>query len=261
VRTTEAPPALPNDEQPVCPDEGYLWTPGYWGWGGGRYYWVRGAWVLPPRIGVLWTPGYWGYLGAVYVFHRGYWGPQVGYYGGINYGFGYVGVGFAGGRWVGNQFAYNKTVNNVNANVIHNTYSETVANHVAASKVSYNGGPGGITAAPTAEERTAAAETHIPAAVPQRQNSQQSAPNPAPVYRVNGTRAAIAAVQRSTVSVAPREAALTAEPPAANQTHGVGAPPGAIVNSQEGVSQPRAPKPAAVNPPRTQHPSREQSEF
>ena len=25
------PPALPVYEQPPCPVEGYLWTPGYWG--------------------------------------------------------------------------------------------------------------------------------------------------------------------------------------------------------------------------------------
>jgi hypothetical protein len=63
MRAAEAPPPLLNDEQPRCPEEGYLWTPGYWAWGGG-YYWVRGAWVLPPRMAVLWTPGYWGYAGG-----------------------------------------------------------------------------------------------------------------------------------------------------------------------------------------------------
>jgi hypothetical protein len=25
----------------------------------------------------------------VYIFHAGYWGTQVGFYGGVNYGFGY----------------------------------------------------------------------------------------------------------------------------------------------------------------------------
>ena len=33
----------------------------------------------------------------------GYWGPHVGYYGGVNYGFGYMGVGFAGGAWRGDD--------------------------------------------------------------------------------------------------------------------------------------------------------------
>ena len=58
--------------------------------GGGGYYWVPGTWVQPPRVGVLWTPGYWGFVGGVYAFHAGYWGPHVGFYGGVNYGFGYA---------------------------------------------------------------------------------------------------------------------------------------------------------------------------
>ena len=108
VTANEAPPPLPDYEQPPCPEDGYMWTPGYWAWGGGGYYWVPGTWVQPPRVGVLWTPGYWGFVGGVYSFNVGYWGPHIGYYGGVNYGFGYVGVGFAGGRWVGNSFAYNQ---------------------------------------------------------------------------------------------------------------------------------------------------------
>ena len=26
------PPALPVYEQPICPGDGYIWTPGYWAW-------------------------------------------------------------------------------------------------------------------------------------------------------------------------------------------------------------------------------------
>src|SRR6267142_2172711 len=33
VRVTEPPPPLPDYEQPLCPEPGYLWTPGYWGYG------------------------------------------------------------------------------------------------------------------------------------------------------------------------------------------------------------------------------------
>ena len=36
------PPALPVYEQPICPGAGYLWTPGYWGWGGGGYFFHAG---------------------------------------------------------------------------------------------------------------------------------------------------------------------------------------------------------------------------
>jgi WXXGXW repeat (2 copies) len=32
VVITVAPPPLPVYEQPICPGDGYLWTPGYWAW-------------------------------------------------------------------------------------------------------------------------------------------------------------------------------------------------------------------------------------
>ena len=86
-----APPPIPVYEQPLCPGAGYIWTPGYWSYGPYGYYWVPGVWVIAPRIGYLWTPGYWGFGNGSYVFHQGYWGPHVGFYGGINYGYGYVG--------------------------------------------------------------------------------------------------------------------------------------------------------------------------
>src|ERR1700693_5503203 len=84
-----APPALPVYEQPVAPADGYLWTPGYWAYGDEGYFWVPGTWVMAPEVGLLWTPGYWGWGGEGYAWHAGYWGPHVGFYGGINYGFGY----------------------------------------------------------------------------------------------------------------------------------------------------------------------------
>jgi WXXGXW repeat (2 copies) len=168
VRAPEAPPLLPNEEQPPSSAEGYLWTPGSWSWGGAGYFWVPGEWVQPPRVGVLWTPGYWGLVGGFYVFHHGYWGPHVGYYGGINYGSGYDGVGYTGGRWVGSAFAYNRAVNNVNVSLIHNTYSEPVLNNTTVSKVSYHGGPGGTRAAPVNEAHpvTVIQRSAVPKAAP-----------------------------------------------------------------------------------------------
>ena len=41
----------------------------------------------------------------------------------------------------------------MNVTNIHNTYNETVINNVSVTKVSYNGGPGGTAAAPSAQER------------------------------------------------------------------------------------------------------------
>lgn len=71
ISVNVAPPVLPVYTQPPCPVEGYLWTPGYWGWRTEGYYWVPGVWVAPPRVGVLWTPGYWGFVGGAYAWHAG----------------------------------------------------------------------------------------------------------------------------------------------------------------------------------------------
>ena len=108
-----APPVLPVYVQPPCPEPGWMWTPGYWAYGPDGYYWVPGTWVPAPYVGALWTPGYWGWGTGLYVWHPGYWGPHVGYYGGVNYGFGYMGIGFVGGMWVGGVFRYNTAVMHV----------------------------------------------------------------------------------------------------------------------------------------------------
>src|SRR5580700_8148165 len=148
-----APPVLPVYAQPVCPGDGYLWTPGYWAYGDAGYYWVPGTWVLAPRPGVLWTPGYWGWGSGAYLWHAGYWGPHVGFYGGINYGFGYGGVGYAGGYWNHGAFFYNRSVNNIDARThLTHVYSRAVSNNVTVNRVSFNGGAGGIQAHPTSSE-------------------------------------------------------------------------------------------------------------
>src|ERR1017187_7758669 len=102
-----APPVLPVYEQPPCPQEGFMWTPGYWAYGDDGYYWVPGTWVRAPFVGALWTPGYWGWGNGVYAWNAGYWGPRIGFYGGVNYGFGYTGIGYYGGYWNGGVFSYN----------------------------------------------------------------------------------------------------------------------------------------------------------
>ena len=198
-----APPALPVYVQPPCPVVGWMWTPGYWGWASAGYFWVPGTWVAPPRIGVLWTPGYWGFGGGAYLWHAGYWGPHIGFYGGVHYGFGYSGVGFAGGRWVGGAFAYNRSVTNVNVNIVHNTYNETVINNVNVTRVSYNGGAGGIRAVPTAQERVAAGEQHFQPTAIQRQHLQMAQRNPALMASANHGHPAIAATPRAGVFKGP----------------------------------------------------------
>lgn len=124
VRVQRPPPPMPVYVQPRIPQvgAGYIWTPGYWAWNASvaDYYWVPGTWVRGPRPGLYWTPGYWALVGGVYVWHAGYWGPTVGFYGRINYGFGYTGSGYNGGQWRGQQFTYNNSVNNITTNNITN---------------------------------------------------------------------------------------------------------------------------------------------
>lgn len=173
VSITIAPPALPVYEQPPCPDEGYIWIPGYWAYDYDfdDYFWVPGTWVLAPEVGFFWTPGYWAWSGDQFVFYDGYWGPEVGFYGGINYGFGYYGVGYVGGRWDNGRFFYNRAVTNINVTNIRNVYNNTtVINNTTVTRVSYNGGDGGINARPTPQQESAAHQRHIgPVAAQTRQ--------------------------------------------------------------------------------------------
>ena len=173
-----APPPLPVYEQPACPVAGYIWTPGYWGWDDYYYdyYWVPGVWVPPPRVGLLWTPAWWGWNNGAYVFNQGYWGPTVGFYGGINYGYGYTGNGYWGGRWAGDNFQYNTAVTHVNTNIVHNTYvNNSFAKNVNANRTSFNGGNGGIKAEPNAEQRNAMANANKVGPTSQQLNRQQAA--------------------------------------------------------------------------------------
>ena len=191
------PPALPVYAQPICPAPGYLWTPGYWAYGTDGYYWVPGTWVEPPEVGVLWTPGYWGWGTGGYFWHAGYWGPHVGFYGGINYGFGYGGVGFFGGRWNHGVFAYNTAVMHVNTEVIHNTYVDrSVIRNERSSHVSFNGGRGGINARPTHGELQAEHEHHLAATSTQTAHRNAASANPALRDSVNHGRPAVAATAR-----------------------------------------------------------------
>jgi hypothetical protein len=193
------PPALPVYDQPICPGAGYLWTPGYWAYGPDGYYWVPGTWVMAPAVGVLWTPGYWGWGGGGYFWHAGYWGPHVGFYGGINYGFGYGGVGFVGGRWNGGVFAYNTAIMHVNTTVIHNTYVDrTVINNVNVNNhVAFNGGAGGINARPNAAELSAQHENHIAPTAMQTQHEHTASTNRALLASENHGRPAIAATSKA----------------------------------------------------------------
>ena len=195
VSVNIAPPVLPVYTQPPCPGDGYIWTPGYWAYGPDGYYWVPGTWVVAPQPGLLWTPGYWGFNGGAYLWHAGYWGPHVGFYGGVNYGFGYVGEGYAGGYWHGRTFFYNRSVNNVTITNVH-IYNRTVSKNVTVDRISYNGGRGGINARPTREQEMWGREHHFESTNMQRDHERGAGSNRAFLASENHGRPAIAATSR-----------------------------------------------------------------
>ena len=152
VTATIAPPPLQEEVQPECPTEGYLWQPGYWAFNlNGGYYWVPGVWLAPPTIGFLWTPSYWAFVNGLYVYNAGYWGNTIGFYGGINYGYGYAGEGFVGGEWYGGHFRYNTAVMRVNANFHYRYVNNNVVFRGTRNRAAFNG-RGGIERAPSANE-------------------------------------------------------------------------------------------------------------
>jgi hypothetical protein len=196
-QTNQAPPPLPEYDQPPCPGPNYLWTPGYWAWGPSGYYWVPGAWVEAPYYGALWTPPYWGWNAGYYRFYPGYWGPHVGFYGGVNYGFGYIGIGFFGGYWSGNSFYYNRSVTRVGPSVRAFYDRPVVYNNVhygmqPSNRVSFNGGRGGINVRPTAAETAAARERHDPPMAVQHQARVAASQNRNQFYTENHGRPATA---------------------------------------------------------------------
>ncbi|HWB31812.1 MAG TPA: hypothetical protein VG714_01435 [Acidobacteriaceae bacterium] len=155
-QSNEPPPPLPQYDQPPAPYPNYIWTPGYWAWGPYGYTWVPGYWVAPPYVGALWTPGYWGFWNGAYRFHHGYWARHIGFYGGINYGFGYFGFGYDGGYWNGSNFYYNTAVTRVNRSTVRYVYVHNDGRRdQGPGRVSFNGGRGGVQVRPRAAEVTA----------------------------------------------------------------------------------------------------------
>jgi hypothetical protein len=192
VYASEPPPPLPEYSQPAVPGDDYIWTPGYWSYANAGYYWVPGAWVLAPYVDALWTPPYWDFFGGRYRWHRGYWGRYIGFYGGINYGFGYTGRGYYGGYWNGGRFAYNRAVTNVTINV-HNVYDRGVANFTPANRVSYNGGRGGISVRPAPAELAAFRGTRTAPVTAQIDHARAAAANRSQFASANGGRPALVA--------------------------------------------------------------------
>jgi hypothetical protein len=196
VSNNVPPPELPVYDQPPLPAPGYIWTPGYWAGGPSGYFWVPGTWVERPAAGLLWTPGYWGWRDGIYIWTAGYWGTHVGFYGGIDYGFGYTGAGYEGGRWDHGVFAYNRAVNNFGGVRITNVYEKTIVENRTTVRVSFNGGSGGTNARPTPAEEAAAHEQHVAADPAQLQHERMASADRSLLASENHGHPAIAATAK-----------------------------------------------------------------
>ncbi len=243
VSVSFGPPPIPIYDQPVCPDAGYLWTPGYWAYDeDDGYYWVPGTWVEAPQPGYLWTPGYWGWNDNAYVWNDGYWGPEVGFYGGINYGFGYFGNGFGGGEWRGGTFFYNTAVVNVNRTTITNVYENRTVIVNNDSHVAFNGGEGGVQARPTSHEEQYSHEHHTPPVAMQLQHRQQARSNPDLRASANHGKPPIAATAKpgdfKTAVVSSKAAGGEYHAPPAGAERGNGARPAGNENRANTENRP-----------------------
>jgi hypothetical protein len=250
-----APPPLPIYDQPPLPEEGYIWAPGYWAFDRdyNDYYWVPGTWVQPPEQGYLWTPGYWGWNGNGYRYNEGYWGPQVGYYGGIDYGHGYYGQGYDGGRWQNGRFYYNRSVNRFDRDDFPYVYDEAPRHRDREDRTSYNGGQGGINVRPTPEEEAAAHQKHIPRIAAQTQNIQAARKDPELRASANHGKPPVAATAKPadfhTRAVPAKQAGGAYNPPPNRPANRPNANAGDRDNSQPDATSVRRRDNERSNPP------------
>lgn len=255
ITVSFAPPDLPVYDQPACPADGYIWTPGYWAWDGEEYYWVPGTWVLAPEAGYLWTPPYWAWNGNDFVFYEGYWAPEVGFYGGVDYGYGYFGHGYDGGRWDNGHFFYNRAANNVNATIVHNVYDAPISQN-AVTRVSFNGGNGGIQARPTSQEEAIARGRHLPPVATQTEHVSAARANTQLRASVNHGKPSIAATPKPGVfedkGVVPaKQAGALHNAPSGNTARNATPAP----ERNTGHNQPSAPENNAGNAHNAVHPN------
>ncbi len=143
----------------------------------------------------------------------------MGFYGGVNYGYGYNGLGYEGGRWDNGRFFYNSAVNNFGAVRVANVYSQPVTVPPGVGRKSFNGGPGGILLKPTPEQERLATEEHVRATPLQVTQARTASMNPEQFQSTNKGKPPIAATPRpgdfKGPGVVPAKAAGTAETVAA----------------------------------------------
>src|SRR5690348_12187845 len=205
---------------------------------------------MPPEVGLLWTPGWWGWSDGYYRWNPGYWAPEVGFYGGIDYGYGYFGVGYTGGRWRGHEFYYNRAVSNVNVNIRNVYVNRTVVRNVNERRVSYHGGRGGITAQPTAAQQAVARARHWQPTSMQTRQRDVAKQDPAQRFKANRGRPAVFATQHAGKLAGPH--AVRAQ--STSQARTTNAPNGKRATVQAPHERPRtSPQPRTVSPTNREH--------
>jgi hypothetical protein len=169
---------------------------------------------MAPEVGYLWTPGYWGWGGGGFLFNEGYWGLSVGFYGGIDYGFGYFGHGYEGGRWENGHFFYNTAVNRVDANAIHNVYNTRVNEGLTASATTAV--TAGSTRAPRLKKRLPLVARHIGPVSAQTQHAWAAHNNPQQRLSANHGAPPVTATPRANLAVHPKDLPPVERPAAPN---------------------------------------------
>jgi len=69
---SDTPPPAPRVEIAPPARDGFVWSPGYWEWGGHNYYWIPGSWVVQ-RHGAHYVPNQWEQSGNQWHFLRAHW--------------------------------------------------------------------------------------------------------------------------------------------------------------------------------------------
>ncbi|HEY5103363.1 MAG TPA: hypothetical protein VII70_11320, partial [Steroidobacteraceae bacterium] len=109
--------------------------------------------------------------------------------------YGYGGNGFEGGYWQGGHMYYNRSVMNMTNVHVSNVYNKTVIVN-NNTRVSFNGGNGGVRAQPTQTELAAVHDRHVAPTPMQTEHVRTASSNRALLASVNHGAPAIAATSK-----------------------------------------------------------------
>lgn len=73
IVSTPPPPAQIDPPRPPDPGGDAIWRGGFYQFRNGRYLWIRGAWVNPPRPNLTWVPGFYQRTPEGGMFVNGHW--------------------------------------------------------------------------------------------------------------------------------------------------------------------------------------------